>query len=67
MTQKLSKQFIKRAKAVTAKRPKTVIDHILVHGRITTDELKSVYGYNQAIKSRKPSRRVSCAYAIQMK
>ena len=46
MTQKLSKQFIERAKAVTAKRPKTVIDHILVHGQITTDELKSVYGYN---------------------
>lgn len=46
MTQKLSKQFIERAKAVTAKRPKTVIDHILAHGQITTDELKSVYGYN---------------------
>lgn len=31
---------------VTAKRPKTVIDHILKHGFITTQELKDLYGYN---------------------
>lgn len=46
MTPKLSKQFIEKAKAVTAKRPKTVIDHILAHGKVTTDELKATYGYN---------------------
>lgn len=46
MTQKLSKQFIDKVRAVTAKRPKTVIDHILAHGQITTDELKVTYGYN---------------------
>jgi hypothetical protein len=33
-------------KAVTSKRPKTVIDHILKHGHITTDELKQIYGYD---------------------
>jgi hypothetical protein len=38
--------FIQRAKAVTAKRAKTVIDHILKHGHITTEELKNLYGYN---------------------
>jgi hypothetical protein len=32
--------------SVTAKRPKTVIDHILEHGFITTEELKEKYGYN---------------------
>lgn len=32
--------------AVTAKRPRTVIDHILKHGSITTEELKEKYGYN---------------------
>jgi len=32
--------------SVTAKRPKTVIDHILQHGFITTEELKEQYGYN---------------------
>jgi hypothetical protein len=38
--------FVKLCKAVTAKRPKTVIDHILKHGFITTQELKDKYGYN---------------------
>lgn len=33
-------------RAITSKRPKTVIDHILKHGHITTDELKQVYGYD---------------------
>lgn len=31
---------------VTAKRPKTVIDHILEHGFVTTEELRDLYGYN---------------------
>lgn len=43
---KLSKEFVKLCKKVTAKRPKTVIDHILKHGFITTEELKDKYGYN---------------------
>jgi hypothetical protein len=43
---KLPTDFVKRCKAVTAKRPKTVIDHILRHGQITTEELKETYGYN---------------------
>ncbi len=39
-------EFIKLLKSVNAKRPKTVIDHILEHGQITTEELKDTYGYN---------------------
>ncbi|WP_236147101.1 helix-turn-helix domain-containing protein [Scytonema millei] len=31
---------------MTAKRPKAVINHILQHGFVTTEELKNVYGYN---------------------
>lgn len=42
----LPKWFIERAKAVTAKRAKTVIDHILKHGHITTEELNTLYGYD---------------------
>lgn len=42
----LPKEFVKLCKKVTAKRPKTVIDHILKHGFITTEELKDKYGYN---------------------
>ena len=43
---KLPKDFIDLCHSVTAKRPKTVIDHILEHGSITTEELKETYGYN---------------------
>ncbi len=43
---KLPKEFIDLCNSVTAKRPKIVIDHILKHGSITTEELKEKYGYN---------------------
>lgn len=39
-------EFVKLLKSVEAKRPKTVIDHILEHGQITTEDLKDIYGYN---------------------
>jgi len=39
-------EFLKLLKSVEAKRPKTVIDNILKHGQITTEELKDTYGYN---------------------
>ena len=42
----LPKEFVELCRSVTAKRPKTVIDHLLKHGQITTEELKDVYGYN---------------------
>jgi hypothetical protein len=43
---KLPPAFLKLCKAVKAKRPQTVIAHILKHGSITTQELKDKYGYN---------------------
>jgi hypothetical protein len=43
---KLPPAFLKLCKAVKAKRPRTVITHILKHGFITTQELKEKYGYN---------------------
>ena len=46
MPHDLPKWFLDSLKAVTAKRAKTVIDHILKHGHITTEELKNLYGYN---------------------
>jgi hypothetical protein len=42
----LPQAFIDECQKITAKRPKTVIDHILAHGFITTEELKETYGYN---------------------
>lgn len=46
MSQQYPKEFLALCKSVTAKRPKIVIDHILTHGQITTEELKEKYGYN---------------------
>lgn len=42
----LPREFVEKCKAVTAKRPRTVIEHILKHGFVTTQELKEKYGYN---------------------
>ena len=39
-------EFLSRLQSVTAKRPRTVIQHILEHGHITSEELKNTYGYN---------------------
>ena len=39
-------QFMELLTSVKAKRPKTVITHILKHGQITTQDLKDTYGYN---------------------
>ena len=41
-----SPEFLEKLKSVTAKRPRTVIEHILQHGFITTEDLKEKYGYN---------------------
>lgn len=46
MKQKLPKEFLELCRSVTSKRPKTVIDHIIEHGFITTEELKDKYGYS---------------------
>jgi hypothetical protein len=44
--QDLPEWFVARVKAVTAKRARTLIDHILKHGYVTTEELKNLYGYD---------------------
>lgn len=43
----LDTAFLELCRSVTAKRARTVIDHILTYGIITTDELKERYGYAQ--------------------
>ncbi len=42
----LPSEFLALCRSVTAKRARIVIDHILEHGYITTEELKEHYGYN---------------------
>ena len=41
-----SKEFLEMLDSVKAKRSRTVIQHILEHGHITSQELKDTYGYN---------------------
>ncbi|MBL7701407.1 MAG: hypothetical protein JNM14_04115 [Ferruginibacter sp.] len=45
---KYPKEFLEHIKLVTNKRAKVVIDHILQHGFITTDDLQTKYGYIHA-------------------
>lgn len=46
MKQSLPEEFLRICRSVTSKRPRTVIEHIIEHGFITTEEIKNVYGYN---------------------
>jgi len=43
---KLPADFVRLCRTVTGKRPRTVVNHILKHGFITTQALKDEYGYN---------------------
>jgi len=54
--EKPSKKFLARLKSVTGKRARTVIDHILKHGHITTEDLKEKYGYNHPPRAAKDVR-----------
>ena len=53
---KYSKVFLAQLKGVTAKRARTVIDHILKHGFITTEELATEYGYDHAPRAARDVR-----------
>lgn len=43
---KIPLELLQAIELVTAKRARVVLDHILKHGFITTEELKANYGYN---------------------
>lgn len=53
---KLSKKNLNRLNAITDKRPSTVIQHIIKHGYITTEELASKYGYEHAPRAARDVR-----------
>ena len=52
----LTEDFIEKLKSVSAKRPKTVIDHILKHGFVTTEELNELYNYDHAPRAARDVR-----------
>ena len=43
---KYPKSFLDKLNSVTAKRPKTIIQHILEHGFVTTEELEQMMSAN---------------------
>ena len=45
-TQDIDPRILVLCAKVTAKRARTVIDHLLKHGSVTTEELQSIYGYD---------------------
>ncbi len=52
---KYTKAFLSKLNAVTSKRPKTVIQHILKNGFVTTEELKAL-GYEHAPRAARDVR-----------
>jgi len=53
---KYPKEIINKLNSITEKRPFTVIQHILKHGFITTEELKEKYGYEHAPRAARDVR-----------
>lgn len=51
-----SKKILDRLNAVTAKRPRTVIQHILKYGYFTTEELENLYGYKHTPRAARDVR-----------
>lgn len=42
----LPSNFLEALEAVTQKRPRVIIDHLLIYGQITTEEIRDLYGYS---------------------
>ena len=53
---KLSKTDLRKLNSITDKRPSTVIQHIIRHGFITTEELANDYGYEHAPRAARDVR-----------
>ena len=56
MTINIPENVLQILREIKAKRPKTVIDHIISHGFITTEELEETYGYNHAPRAARDVR-----------
>ena len=49
---KVHPKILAQIKRVTNKRPLAVINHILRHGQVTTEELREQYGYDHPPRAR---------------
>lgn len=45
-TTQYPQEFLDHVRSITNKRARIVIDHIMQHGAITTEDLEKIYGYN---------------------
>ena len=43
---RMPRRLLARIRQVKSKRPRVVLEHILKHGHVTTQELRDLYGYN---------------------
>ncbi len=50
-TQHYPQEFLDRLNSVTAKKPRAVIQHILKHGSITSEEMRTLYGDEKPSKT----------------
>lgn len=53
---KLKKEILDRLNSITERRPATVIQHIIKHGFITTEEITNKYGYEHAPRAARDVR-----------
>lgn len=56
MSSEIDPRILEAVKSVTGKRPRTVIEHIIKHGYVTTEDLKELYGYNHAPRAARDVR-----------
>ncbi len=54
--EQLPEEFLRKLRSVSARRAKTVIDHILEYGFITTEDLSVKYGYDHAPRAARDVR-----------
>lgn len=62
-----SQRILDAIAKVTARRPKTVLDHILQHGSVSTDELQTLYGYDHAPRAARDVRELGIPLKTEMR
>lgn len=62
----IPEDILKKLNAVTAKRARTVIQHIIKNGYITTDELQKEYGYTHAPRAARDVRELGIELVTEM-
>lgn len=56
MSGEFSEDFLDLLRSIEKKRPKLVVEHILKHGFVTTEELTALYGYSHAPRAARDVR-----------